>query len=528
MAATSPSEPRSLVPDHSPCRSPKRSTRGAIGLSKVLLALITALLGFLGIGRLSDPAVLRPDGAALRTTPPPGDTVFYSGPTQRAGRPSPGNNYVDRIEIPIEPGRLYSLRLVNGTSGGTDRVTSAVTRWNGAQIIGPSDLTSSTSSVTVVVAATLVDTLRLTVVGPTNSFVTVSAFSVTDPAVAIFGENTYNIPTGTSKVWETSFTRPATATAPFRLYIQNGNGQGASRVNSFNVTVTGSNSSASVAGSGVGSMMKQISLSAGVSQVRVQLSGPTLSFVKVRITALDSTPPALTVTAPAEGLITSQTTLAVTGTVTGQAPLSVTVNGVPANVTEGAFTGSATLTEGPNTITVIATDVASHSTTVTRTVRLDTQAPALTVADPTDNLATRAALIPVNGTVIDATAVTVNTNGTPMTVTGTAFAGAVTLAYGPNTLITTATDAAGNATSVVRNVTWDTLPPILTITSPAEGATTDGDSIAVSGTVADATPVAVTVNGNPGTGRRGCIHHQCRPGARLQRHCHCRDRRRGE
>ena len=45
--------------------------------------------------------------------------------------------------------------------------------------------------------------------------------------------------------------------------------------------------------------------------------------------------------------------------------------------TEGSWSKVITLTEGTNSITVVATDSAGKSTTVTRTVKLDTKAPVI-------------------------------------------------------------------------------------------------------------------------------------------------------
>ena len=73
----------------------------------------------------------------------------------------------------LVPGRLYELKLVNGTPGGsTNRASSAVTRLNGLQVIGTADLTTSIASVTKVVAVREIDTLRVTVVGAAGSFET--------------------------------------------------------------------------------------------------------------------------------------------------------------------------------------------------------------------------------------------------------------------------------------------------------------------------------------------------------------------
>ena len=66
--------------------------------------------------------------------------------------------------------------------------------------------------------------------------------------------------------------------------------------------------------------------------------------------------------------------------------MSVTVNGKSVNVaSNGSFSTIVQLEEGENTITVIATDAAGKSTTVTRTVTLDTTAPVIQSVTLTPN-----------------------------------------------------------------------------------------------------------------------------------------------
>ena len=93
---------------------------------------------------------------------------------------------------------------------------------------------------------------------------------------------------------------------------------------------------------------------------------------------VDTVPPALTITSPADGLITNEESLTVSGTTNDvtSTPVTVTVNGTPVTVqTNGSFTTTVTLKSGANTITVVATDAAGLKTTITRTVTLDTGAP---------------------------------------------------------------------------------------------------------------------------------------------------------
>lgn len=100
---------------------------------------------------------------------------------------------------------------------------------------------------------------------------------------------------------------------------------------------------------------------------------------------VDTVPPTLSVTAPAEGLITNASGVTVTGTTNDatSSPVTVTVklnSGTAESVTvnsDGSFSKALTLASGVNIITIVATDSAGKSTTVTRTVTLDTGAPVI-------------------------------------------------------------------------------------------------------------------------------------------------------
>jgi len=93
------------------------------------------------------------------------------------------------------------------------------------------------------------------------------------------------------------------------------------------------------------------------------------SVSDIRTVILDTTPPTLVVTEPQDGDTTSATTIDVSGTVTDASAITPTINGNPVTVgAGGAFSELLTLVDGPNPITVVATDAATNSTTEVLTV----------------------------------------------------------------------------------------------------------------------------------------------------------------
>jgi RHS repeat-associated protein len=429
----------------------------------------------------------------------PGDTVAIYGPQQFAGSGGNGTTYVERFTVALVPGRQYLVRLDNGTSGGANRATSAVTTLNGAEVVSAADLTTSIASVTQVVSVREVDTLRITVKGSAGSVVTATVSAAATAEFAVSGPTDYGVPAGTTKTYTFSFDKPAGAGPPFRLYLANGDSAGAGRVTNASVTLNGT----AVVGTNeftksVGSLTKPVTLSA-TNNLTIALKGSALTFATLTLTATDTAAPVVTISSPAAEAVTGTSPVTVSGTVSDQSPTGVTVNGVAASVTgDTTYTATVPLTsQGTNTLTVVATDAGGRSSQATRSIVFDTEPPALAVSAPADNAAMREASVTVTATATDVTALTVNTNGTPLTPgSGSSYSGSVALALGANVLTTTATDAAGNATSVVRTVTRDTTPPVLTVTSPAEGTTTAADSIDVSGTASDETALSVTVNGS--------------------------------
>ena len=95
---------------------------------------------------------------------------------------------------------------------------------------------------------------------------------------------------------------------------------------------------------------------------------------------IDTVPPTLNVTAPTDKLVTKNTACPVKGNTNDitSSPVSLKVNGTTATVNaDGTFSTTVNLVEGSNTITIVATDSAGKSTTVTRQVTLDTKAPVI-------------------------------------------------------------------------------------------------------------------------------------------------------
>lgn len=108
---------------------------------------------------------------------------------------------------------------------------------------------------------------------------------------------------------------------------------------------------------------------------------------------VDTVPPTLNITAPAEGLVTATQSLNVAGktndATSSPVTVAITLNGADQGAVtvgaDGAFSKTVSLAAGENTITITATDAAGKTSTMTRTVTLDTSVPKVASAAITPN-----------------------------------------------------------------------------------------------------------------------------------------------
>ncbi|MFQ5870964.1 MAG: S8 family serine peptidase [Candidatus Geothermarchaeales archaeon] len=207
---------------------------------------------------------------------------------------------------------------------------------------------------------------------------------------------------------------------------------------------------------------------------------------------IDTTGPFLTVTSPAEGLVTASDSLTISGETEPGSAVTVAAQAVHVD-SQGTFSAIVTLSPGINSIEIISTDPAGNSVTTTRIVTFDTVAPSISQVRSSAGLVTNEESTIISGSVDEEVSLIVA--GTPAIVhaDGT-FDVSVTLVEGANTISVVATDLAGNAATQTLTVTRDTAPPVLAIdTLPGE---TSDATITISGTV-ESGIAFVTVNGQP-------------------------------
>jgi RHS repeat-associated protein len=270
----------------------------------------------------------------------------------------------------------------------------------------------------------------------------------------------------------------------------------------FTVTVNGT----PVTVAANGSFTQAVTLVAGANAITVTATDAATNATTLQRTVTqDRTPPALTVSAPADGGYSNASSATVSGTASDATPVTLKVNGSPVTLNaDGSFSTSVPLAAGTNTISVVATDAATNATTVSRTLVQDRDPPTLSISTPNGvgvtTPYTNASVLAVTVTVTDATPTTVLMNGAPLSPDGSGgFSGSVSLTEGVNDIPLVVTDAANNSDSRLIHVILDNQGPVIDVVSPSDGAHVTTGTVDVNGTVVDATPFTVTVNGNPVT-----------------------------
>ncbi|HXA18390.1 MAG TPA: Ig-like domain-containing protein [Thermoanaerobaculia bacterium] len=219
--------------------------------------------------------------------------------------------------------------------------------------------------------------------------------------------------------------------------------------------------------------------------------------------ALDTTAPAVTITAPPNHSSGTNSSITVSGTVSDalSGVATVTCNSAAATLSGGTFSCLVTLVPGDNLITVTATDNAGNSATAASQAIFtpDSQAPVIAITSPATGTFTKESSVTVSGTASDDVAVakvTVNDVEVPLTNGTWSAIVPLTGADGAKTITAVATDTTGKFTPASIEILLDTTPPAVVVTTPAAGATVANPSLTISGTATDAGSGLATVTCN--------------------------------
>jgi hypothetical protein len=184
---------------------------------------------------------------------------------------------------------------------------------------------------------------------------------------------------------------------------------------------------------------------------------------------------------------------------------NVTVSFTCGDTTSGVASCPAPVTvstEAANqVISGTAMDRAGNSATASVTLSIDKTPTGVTIFSPANGATLGSSPVTVTGTITETLSgiANIGCNGNPATLSGSTFTCNVPLVNGANTIVVDAMDVAGNAgASAIINVNFAP-GPVVTITSPANGATAPPGQLIVTGTVTNSSggEFGVTVNSIP-------------------------------
>ena len=399
-------------------------------------------------------ATINSNGLLTALTVPSNQSVSVIASVTAGGITKTATKIVTIVNIP------YPTDLVitgsDSVSQGSTATYSATATWDD----GSASSVSPTWSVTPTTYASLnADGFLTTLIVPSNQTVTVTARftaggitkTATKSVTITFVDNT--APTLTlSALADGAYTK--TSTLNVSGTVTDSSGIKGLTVNGAAVTVNTD-----------GSFSTAVQLVTGANVITVVATdNANNQKVATRTINFDSVAPVVTITAPADNSAVAQSPVTVSGSVNENATVALKVNNgasqaLPVNGND--FTTSAALAVGLNTIELTATDLAGNPSSAKRTVTYDNTKPTLAVTVPSQDITTNQSTLTLQGTVSDSlSAVTVSITMDGQTFTPAVTAGAFQQQLTFTTLkqyaiVVTATDQAGNSSTVQRNVIFD-------------------------------------------------------------------------
>jgi hypothetical protein len=301
---------------------------------------------------------------------------------------------------------------------------------------------------------------------------------------AILNGQTYQLTKGTGDTWSVS------ATAPTSTSGSNNNGQGPGV-------------GAEAQGKGYYPVIIKATDDFG-NVTTVDVTDTTWGNA-LKLKVLEKTAPVATLTSPSSSAYIKSAKPTITFTVTdsgsGVNPNECYVvidSGMPVKATASVsgttatctFTPTANLSDGEHTVKAYGSDFdGNKSNEASATFTIDTTPPTLNVTSPAEEITkTNLLTITVAGTTNDETSspVTIKITGGAedyenVTVTGGAFSQVVKLTNNAtNTLVITATDSAGQVTTVTRTVVVNTTVPVITDIAITPNPSDVGGSLSIS------------------------------------------------
>ncbi|TAK58376.1 MAG: DUF11 domain-containing protein, partial [Bacteroidetes bacterium] len=232
--------------------------------------------------------------------------------------------------------------------------------------------------------------------------------------------------------------------------------------------------------------------------------------IDANVFTVDTTPPAITITTPADGSTITDNTPPIYGVTEPYLPVIVKIDGVPIDTVTSDGAGNWTtnapspLPDGSHTVTADTRDDAGNTATDTNNFTIDTTPPSINVVTPTNGSTTSDDTPTYVGTTDPNQTVIVSVDGVPIDTVVADGSGNWTtiqptpLSNGPHTVTGDVTDPYGNSATDTNNfIVAAIAPPVVDIVTPVNGSTVPDNTPNYTGTTLPNLTVIVKVDGTP-------------------------------
>ncbi len=443
---------------------PATSTSLSVSVSSLSATDNVAVTGYLVTTSSSKPSATASGWSATApksvTAPAEGSVTFYAWAKDAAGNVSASRSATVTVTLPDTTAPVVGAFTLPATSTSLSVSVSSLSATDNVAVTGY--LVTTSSSKPSATASGWSATAPKSVTAPAEGSVTFYAWAK-DAAGNISASRsatvTVTLPVATAPALSVSTLADGSYTNQATLNVS-GTATDADGIQS--VTVNGQAATVNADGS----FSTALTLVAGSNTITVVATDATgTEATDSRSVTYDPTAPVVTVSAPADNSTTTQSFITVSGTVNESSTVFVKVNtDAPqaAAVSGNDFSATVYLADGVNTVEIDATDLAGNLSSAKRTVTYNAPQAQITLAvtDPAQDITTSTASLLLKGTVADpsgAVTVTITMDGqsyTPAVVDG-AFEQQLTFSAAQQYAVTvTATDDAGNTSSVTRNVIY--------------------------------------------------------------------------
>src|SRR5207244_3263708 len=155
-------------------------------------------------------------------TPAPTSCTTFWGPRTFTRTTGTKDVFTETITIPASLASPFVLRVQNGNTDGTNRLSSATIEIDGAVVASPPDFNQNVAGFDRAVTLTARTTLKVTLASAPGSLMTLSLCGLPSPCTTFWGPQKFTRTNGPKDVFTATITVPVALASAFNLHVQNG------------------------------------------------------------------------------------------------------------------------------------------------------------------------------------------------------------------------------------------------------------------------------------------------------------------